>query len=71
MKKKKEQIKDFDFEIGSEERAWWTNIKDRTDAEIKNLRSMLKFNEEIFGLCEKRIEEAKELEKIKNEDILK
>lgn len=52
-------IKDLGIKIGSEDEAFWTGIKEKTETELITLRKMLKFNEAILEMALIKITESK------------
>lgn len=51
--------KTVDVKIVNKEEAYWTNIVETTQSEIKTLTDMLKFNHFILSNAEKEVEKAK------------
>jgi len=46
--------KKIDVKIGTEEEAFWNDIKQKTKQEISSLEKMLKFNKAILEMCQKK-----------------
>jgi hypothetical protein len=52
--KKMFKKKKIDVKIGTEEEAFWNDIKQKTKQEISSLEKMLKFNKAILEMCQKK-----------------
>jgi hypothetical protein len=48
--------KELDVKVVSKEEAYWTNIIDKTQAEVKTLTEMLKFNHFILRYAKQELE---------------
>ena len=59
MKMKQSKSKLIDVKIGTEEEAYWTEIKDSTLRDIKVHEKLLKFSRAILELSELKIQNEK------------
>ena len=53
---------DLGIKFGSKEEAYWTQIKEKTLAEIETLEKMLKFNKAILDMVIRKILEEKDFQ---------
>jgi len=51
--------KNIKVKIGTQDEAFWTDIKKKTEQEIVGLEKMLKFNRSLLEMCEEKIKKAK------------
>ena len=41
----------------NEDEVMWTEVKEKTETDIKNLKKMLKFNKEVLKLAESKLKD--------------
>jgi len=51
---------DIGLKIGTKEEAYWTEVRERTEADIENLNKLLKFQNAIMDMCDAKIQDDKE-----------
>lgn len=54
--KKTKENTNFGIKVGSEELAFWTDVKQKCEAEVKALERALKFNQAVYALAVVKIE---------------
>lgn len=53
------ELTEKDIKIVSEDEAFWTDLKEKSEAEVENSKKILKFNEAVLDMANKKLEEIK------------